>query len=233
MPLEISGLQPPEVHSYTGRNRIAETRSMLNFLQIPLPELFAVLAAIAFAAGLNVYATVAALGLLARFGHVPLPPALQLLETWPIIAASTILFAIEFFADKIPAFDLIWSALHTFVRVPAAALLAYGATRQLTPAQQLLAAALGAAIALAAHGGKTALRAAVTPSPEPFSNITLSLAEDALAIALTWLATRHPYAAATIALVLVAIIVLLARLVIRALRALLTGAEQELAGRQT
>ncbi|MGA9308343.1 MAG: DUF4126 domain-containing protein, partial [Candidatus Sulfotelmatobacter sp.] len=97
---------------------------MLNLLHLPLPELFAVLAAVAFATGLNVYATVAALGLLARFGHVPLPPALELLETWPIIAASTTLFTIEFFADKIPAFDLIWSALHTFVRVPVAALLA-------------------------------------------------------------------------------------------------------------
>jgi hypothetical protein len=205
---------------------------MLNLLHLPLPELFAVLAAIAFAAGLNTYATVAALGLLARFGHVPLPPALELLETWPIIAAATTLFAIEFFADKIPAFDLIWTALHTFIRVPAAALLAYGATRQLTPTEQLLAAALGAAIALAAHGGKTALRAAVTPSPEPFSNITLSLAEDALAISLTWLATRHPYAAATIALALVAVIILLARAVIKAMRKLFRGAENELAGRQ-
>jgi hypothetical protein len=206
---------------------------MLNFLQIPLPELFAIVAAVAFAAGLNVYATVAALGLLARFGHVPLPPALQLLETWPIIAASITLFAIEFFADKIPAFDLIWSALHTFVRVPIAALLAYGATRQLTPTEQLLAAAMGAAIALAAHGGKTALRAAVTPSPEPFSNISLSLAEDTVAVALTWLATRHPYTAATIVLCLVVVIVLLIRAVIRALRALFQGAEQELAGRPT
>lgn len=203
---------------------------MLNFLQLPLPELFALLAAIAFSAGLNLYATTAVLGLLARFGHVPLPPALELLQTWPIIAASAALFTIEFFADKIPAFDLIWSALHTFIRVPAAALLAYGATRQLSPAQQLLAAALGAAIALVAHGGKTALRAAVTPSPEPFSNISLSLAEDALAISLTWLATRHPYAAATIALVLVAVIILLARIVIRAVRSLFRGAEKELAG---
>ena len=206
---------------------------MLNWLQIPLPELFALLAAIAFAAGLNVYATVAALGLLARFGHVPLPPTLQILETWPIIAASGTLFVVEFFADKIPAFDLIWSALHTFVRVPAAALLAYGATRQLTPAQQLLAALLGAAIALAAHGGKTAARAAVTPSPEPFSNITLSLMEDALAVALTWLATRHPYVAGTIALCLVAVIVMLTRFVIRALRALFRGAETELSGKTT
>jgi hypothetical protein len=206
---------------------------MLNWLLIPLPELFALLAAVSFAAGLNVYATVAALGLFARFGHVPLPPALQILETWPIIAASGTLFVVEFFADKIPAFDLIWSALHTFVRVPAAALLAYGATRQLTPAQQILAAALGAAIALAAHGGKTAARAAVTPSPEPFSNITLSLVEDALAVALTWLATRHPYIAATIALSLVAVIVMLTRLVIRALRALFRGAESELSGKTT
>jgi hypothetical protein len=206
---------------------------MLNWLQIPIPELFALLAAIAFAAGLNVYATVAVLGLLARFGHVPLPPALQVLETWPIIAASGTLFVVEFFADKIPAFDLIWSALHTFVRVPAAALLAYGATRQLTPAQHILATALGAAIALAAHGGKTAARAAVTPSPEPFSNITLSLMEDALAVALTWLATRHPYVAATIALCLVAVIVMLTRLVIRALRALFRGAETELSGKRT
>ena len=148
---------------------------MLNWLQIPLPELFAVLAAVSFAAGLNVYATVAALGLLARFGHVPLPTELLLLETWPVIGASVVLFVVEFFADKIPAFDLLWSALHTFIRVPVAGLIAYGATRQLTPGQQLLAAFLGALIALAAHGGKTALRAAVTPSPEPFSNISLSL----------------------------------------------------------
>jgi hypothetical protein len=202
---------------------------MLDWLQIPLPELFAVLAAVAFAAGLNVYATVASLGLLARFGHLPLPPGLQLLESGPVIAASVVLFVIEFFADKIPAFDLLWSALHTFVRVPVAALLAYGATRQLTPAQQLLAAFLGALIALAAHGGKTALRAAVTPSPEPFSNISLSLSEDALAVGLTWLATRHPYAAASVALTLFVIVMLLARLVLHALRALFRGAEKELA----
>jgi Domain of unknown function (DUF4126) len=206
---------------------------MLNWLQIPLPELFALLAAIAFAAGLNVYATVAALGLLARFGHVPLPPALHILETWPVIGAGTTLFTIEFFADKIPAFDLVWSALHTFVRVPAAALLAYGATRQLTPAQQLLAAALGAAVALAAHGGKTALRAAVTPSPEPVSNITLSLGEDALALSLTWLATRRPYTAAVFVLVLVVVIVMMARVVIKALRRLFSGAEKELVPRSS
>jgi len=202
---------------------------LLDVLQIPRTELFALLAAIGFAAGLNLYATVAVLGLLARFGHLPLPPGLQLLEGWPVIAASSALFVIEFFADKIPAFDLIWNALHTFIRVPVAGLLAYQATRQLSPEMQLLATLLGAAVALAAHGGKTAARAAVTPSPEPFSNITLSLGEDALAIGLTWLATRHPYVAGTLAVVFVVIIFVLLRFVIRALRALFVGAEHELA----
>lgn len=213
--------------SFSGR--IGGPRCMLDVLKIPPSELFALLAAIGFAAGLNVYATVAALGLLARFGHLPLPPGLQLLETWPVIAASIALFGIEFVADKIPAFDLIWNALHTFVRVPVAGLLAYQATRQLSPEMQLLATLLGAGVALAAHSGKTAARAAVTPSPEPFSNITLSLGEDALAIGLTWLATRHPYVAGTLATILVVIIIILMRWVVRALRALFRGAEQELA----
>ena len=202
---------------------------MLNVLQIPSSELFALLVAIGFAAGLNLYATVAMLGLLARFGHLPLPPGLQLLAGWPVIGASVVLFTIEFFADKIPAFDLIWNALHTFIRVPVAGLLAYRATAELSPEHQLLATLLGAAVALIAHSGKTAARAAVTPSPEPFSNITLSLGEDLLSIGLTWLATRHPYVAGTLATIFVVIIVLLARLVLRALRALFSGAEQELA----
>jgi len=197
---------------------------------IPPGELFALLAAISFAAGLNLYATVAALGLLARFGHLPLPPGLHALESWPVIAASTALFAIEFFADKVPAFDLIWNALHTFIRVPVAGLLAYAATSQLSPEKQLLATLLGTAIALAAHGGKTAARAAVTPSPEPLSNITLSVGEDLVAVGLTWLATRHPYVAGTLAAIFVVIVVLLTRWVIRALRALFRGAERELAG---
>jgi len=203
---------------------------MRDLLQIPPSELFALLAAIGFAAGVNLYATVAVLGLLARFGHLPLPPGLQLLQGWPVIAASAALFAIEFFADKIPAFDLIWNALHTFIRVPVAGLLAYRATSQLSPEHQLLATILGASVALIAHSGKTAARAAVTPSPEPLSNITLSVGEDLFAIGLTWLATRHPYAAGTLAAVLVITIVLLIRLVIRAMRALFVGAEQQVAG---
>ena len=116
-------------------------------------ELVGLIVAVSFAAGLNVYATVATLGLLANAGLLDLPTGLHLITSWWVIAASGILFAIEFFADKIPAFDLFWNALHTFVRIPVAALIAYGATAQLSPEKQLLATLAGGAIALAAHGG--------------------------------------------------------------------------------
>jgi hypothetical protein len=201
---------------------------MLEAVKLPPHEIAAALVAISFAAGLNVYATLATLGLLAHAGVLPLPAPLHLLASWWVIGASLALFLLEFFADKIPAFDLVWNALHTFIRVPVAALLAYGATSQLSPEKQLLATLLGGAIALAAHGGKTAVRAAVTPSPEPLSNIGLSLGEDALAIFLTWFATQHPYLAAALALCFLLIIVMLVRWVVRALRALFRGAEGEL-----
>jgi len=189
-------------------------------------ELVALLVAVSFAAGLNVYATVATLGLLAHAGVLTLPAPLHLVANWWVIAASCALFAVEFFADKVPAFDLIWNALHTFIRVPVAALLAYQATSSLSPGEQMAATIAGGLIALAAHGGKTAARAVVTPSPEPFSNITLSLGEDALAIFLTWLATWKPWIAATIAGVLVVLTVLMVRWVWRALAALFRGAER-------
>ena len=154
-------------------------------MKLPGDELVAMLVAVSFAAGLNVYATVATLGLLTHAGVLLLPPALHLVTSWYVIAASGALFALEFFADKVPAFDLIWNALHTFIRIPVAALLAYQATATLSPLEQMAAAVAGGAIALAAHGGKMAARAAVTPSPEPLSNISLSLGEDAVAVSLT------------------------------------------------
>jgi Domain of unknown function (DUF4126) len=196
-------------------------------VRIPSTALFAVLTATSFAAGLNVYATVATLGLLAHAGVIPLPPALHLLSSWYVIACSALLFLIEFFADKVPVFDLLWNSVHTFVRVPVAALLSYAATTQLSPGMQLLATLLGGVIALAAHGGKTAVRVTVTPYPEPYSNITLSLGEDALAVFLTWFATRHPYLAAMIALAFVLVIVVLLRWVVGALRSMFRRAREE------
>ena len=189
-------------------------------------ELVALLVAVSFAAGLNVYATVATLGLLAHAGALDLPVSLHLLTNWWVIGASVALFALEFFADKVPALDLVWNALHTFVRIPVAALLAYQGAASLSPPEQLVATVAGGLIALAAHGGKTAARVAVTPSPEPLSNIGLSLGEDALAVFLTWLAAAHPYWAAGIAAALILVIVAMLRLVWQALRALFGGAEQ-------
>ena len=192
-------------------------------------ELLALLVAISFAAGLNVYATVLALGVFARVGVIVLPASLHILTSWYVTGISAVLFAVEFLGDKIPAFDLVWNALHTFIRVPVAALIAYHATATLSPWEQLAATVAGGAIALAAHGGKTAARAAVTASPEPFSNTALSLGEDALAVFLTWFATKHPYWAASIVAVFLVAIVVLVRWVIRSLKRLFVGAEEALA----
>lgn len=152
--------------------------------------------ATSFAAGLNVYVTVLTLGLVGRLGWVTLPSGLHGLEaTWVLVAAG-VLLAADFVADKIPGFDLVWNVAHTVVRLPAAALLAYGATTHLSPGLQVLAVALGTAVASVAHGSKIAARAAVSASPEPVSNGVLSVAGDSAAVGMTWAATHHPLVAA-------------------------------------
>jgi Domain of unknown function (DUF4126) len=184
----------------------------------------ALVIAASFAAGLNVYATVLTLGVLARLHWVVLPPGMDALADWWVIAVSGGMFGLEFVADKVPALDLIWNGLHTFIRVPVAALLAYQATTHLSPQMQLLATLAGAGIAFVAHGSKTAVRAAITPSPEPFSNIALSTSEDVIAVGVTWLATQHPWVAATIAAALTLCAILAARWIVRSLRRIWKGA---------
>ena len=178
----------------------------------------ALIIAASFAAGLNVYATVLTLGLLAHTHWAMLPPGLEILGDWVVIAVSGTLFAVEFVADKIPGLDMIWNALHTFIRVPVAGLLAYRASSHLSPEMQLLATVAGAAIAMVAHSSKTAVRAVVTPSPEPVSNIVLSTGEDGIAIGLMWLVTQHPWTAASIAIAFIVIALLMTRWVVGALR---------------
>jgi hypothetical protein len=187
-------------------------------------ELLAIVVGASFAAGLNVYATVLTLGLLARAQALQLPPALHTLESWPVIVAAGALFALEFVADKIPVFDLFWNAAHTFVRVPVAALISYGATQQLSPTEQIIATTLGGLIALASHSGKTAVRAAVTPSPEPVSNMALSATEDAAAVGLTWFATKHPVIATIVVAVCLVLVVFTIRWVVRMLKRLFQSA---------
>ncbi len=178
----------------------------------------ALIVAASFAAGLNIYATVLTLGILARTQWVSLPPGLDSLgHTWVLVVCA-IMFAIEFVADKIPAFDMIWNGLHTIVRVPIAGLVAYHASAQLSPQMQIVATAIGAVIALATHTSKTAMRAAVTPSPEPISNIALSTTEDAVAVGITWFATHHPIIAASAALIFLVAGILAARALLRAIQ---------------
>jgi hypothetical protein len=183
-------------------------------------ELTALIVVASFSAGLNAYASVAMLGVLSRAGALVLPPALHLVANPYVIAVCAVLFLVEFVADKIPVFDLLWNALQTFVRVPVAAVLAYRATTQLPQGEQFLATLLGALIALAAHGGKVAARAAVTHSPEPFSNVVLSLGEDSLVVLLTWLVTRHPFASVIIVILMLLLICLTIGWVVRAMRRL-------------
>jgi len=178
----------------------------------------ALIVAASFAGGLNIYATVLTLGILERTQWAALPPGLHGLgNTWVIVTCA-LLFALEFVADKIPGFDMIWNGLQTVVRVPVAGLVAYHASSQLSPSMQILATTVGAGIALAAHGSKTAVRAAVTPSPEPVSNIALSTSEDVLAIGLTWFATHHPIIAATMAATLLIVAFLAARALLLAIQ---------------
>lgn len=192
-----------------------------------LNQLLALAIAISFAAGLNLSAVLLTLGLLAQADVLTLPGPIAVIGEWWVIAISAALCVVELLADKIPAFDLIWNALMTFVRVPAGALLAFVATDSLGPGLQLAAATTGGAVTLTAHSAKLALRGTASASPEPFSNVGLSVIDDIAAVGLTWFAVEHPYIAAAIVLALLALALLLIRWVVGALRAVFRGASRQ------
>jgi len=162
-----------------------------------------------FSSGLNLYATVATLGLLQRFGVIHLPPGLQGLSHPWVLLTAVALYLLEFFADKIPFVDTIWDAIHTFIRPPAAALLAFAAAGAAPPEWRWGAALIAGGVALTSHGTKASARAAVNTSPEPFSNWVLSFGEDLLAVWLTWMATAHPVATTIIVFALLALSIFL------------------------
>jgi hypothetical protein len=224
---EVTGFQSKLGRLSHGGPSFLLLQSILPLSHFKKDDVLAIVVGASFASGLNVYATLATLGVLSHLNLFQLPPALHIVQSWTVIGVSLALLLLELFADKIPVFDLLWNALHTFIRVPIAALLSYGATQHMSPGTQLAAALLGGTIALASHGGKTAVRAAVTPSPEPFSNIALSFGEDIVAISLTWLATQHPVFAAIIVIIAVILIVVMLRFVVRALRKLFQRARSQ------
>lgn len=173
---------------------------------------------LAFASGLNLYATVAVLGLCSHYGLVTLPEQFRAFDHPLIITVALALYVVEFVADKIPLFDSLWDAVHTIVRPIGGALVAATALGDASPTAQVLAALVGGSVAMTTHLTKAGTRATANTSPEPFSNWFLSLAEDALAIGLSYGAMQHPRIALAVAVTLLIVMLAFASVLIGAVR---------------
>ena len=171
-----------------------------------------------FAAGVNLYATVAILGLAARYGWVSLPPQFQAFNNDVVIWTAVVLYVVEFFADKIPYVDTAWDIVHTLIRPFGGALIAVTTLGEASPTVEGLVALLGGTIAAGSHLTKTSTRAAANTSPEPFSNWILSIGEDLFVVGLGFLALQYPVAALAVALVLIVLVVLFAATIVRFVR---------------
>jgi len=171
-----------------------------------------------FAAGLNLYATVAILGLTSRYGWVALPPQYQVFDNNWIIGAALVLYVIEFIADKIPWLDSAWDAVHSVIRPAGGALIAVATLGEKAPATEAVVALLGGALAASTHFSKSGTRVLANASPEPFSNWALSIAEDLFVVGLGALALKYPAAAAVVVLVCLALIAALTVWIARAVR---------------
>jgi hypothetical protein len=171
-----------------------------------------------FAAGINLYATVAILGLASRFDWVSLPPQFKVFDNDIVIGAALVMYVIEFFADKIPWVDSIWDAMHTVIRPVGGALIAVATLGHASPTVEGLAALLGGALAAGTHFTKAGTRAVVNTSPEPFTNWILSIGEDVFVVGLGFLALKYPAAAAIVVVICVVLMVTFATWIIRAVR---------------
>ena len=172
----------------------------------------------AWTSGINLYATVTVLGLLQKFALTKLPGGLEVLDNWWIIGIAGGLYLIEFVADKVPYVDSVWDVVHTFIRVPAGAVMAYAATNELDTTVFTIATLLGGGLALSSHGTKAALRAGANLSPEPVSNWVLSIAEDIIAFAGSILAVFAPVVIAIVLAIFAIFFVWFAPKVFRAIR---------------
>jgi hypothetical protein len=172
--------------------------------------------------GINLYAAVATLGLLGRFAHLRLPGELDILTSWWIIGLAVALYLIEFVADKVPYVDNVWDAIHTFIRVPAGAVLAATAFGDFDRGVQVAAFLLGGGLALTAHGTKASARAAINLSPEPASNVVMSLTEDVIAVGSVLLSVFAPFILFAVIAVFLIISFLMARKIISAMKAMMS-----------
>ena len=184
----------------------------------------------AWTSGINLYATVTVLGVLQKFGLATLPGGLDVLDNWWIIGVAGFLYAIEFFADKIPYVDSVWDVVHTFIRVPAGAIMAYAATTQMDASVGIIATLLGGGLALSSHGTKAAIRAGANLSPEPVSNWILSLVEDVIAFVGTILAVFAPVLIVIVLVIFVIFFVWFAPKVFRAVRRIFSAVRAIFAG---
>ena len=184
----------------------------------------------AWSSGINVYATVATLGLLQHYGVAHLPSGLEVLDNWIIIGVALFMYAVEFVADKIPLVDTLWDALHTFIRVPAGAIVAGAATSDLNPTVQIVALLVGGGLALSTHGTKATVRAAVNTSPEPFSNWALSILEDIITIGAIVLSVLHPVVILVVILIFLLLLAWILPKVLRRLRRMLKTTRNFLRG---
>lgn len=172
----------------------------------------------AWLSGISLYATVATLGLLQRFGLVHLPGELGVLGNWWVIGVAAGMYVVEFIADKIPAVDSVWDAIHTFIRIPAGAVMASAAFSHADPPVRIIALLVGGGVALSSHGTKAAVRATANLSPEPFSNIILSLAEDAVAVGSSFLIAWFPVVMLGIVILFLVVFFWLTPKIVRAMK---------------
>ncbi len=184
----------------------------------------------AWTSGINLYATVTVLGLLQKFNLTHLPGGLDVLDNWWIIGIGGFLYGIEFFADKIPYVDSVWDVVHTFIRVPAGAVMAYAATTQTDASVMTIATLLGGGLALSSHGTKAAVRATANLSPEPVSNWVLSIVEDIIAFIGTILAVFAPILIAIVLLLFGIFFIWFAPKVIRAFKRIFNAIRAIFAG---
>jgi hypothetical protein len=189
-------------------------------LNLDLAQLAALAAALGWASGLRLYAAVFVTGAVGYLGWVPLPAGLQILEHPVVLGASFVMFTVEFVADKIPGVDTLWDALHTLIRIPAGAALAAGVFGGDSATWALVAALAGGTLAATSHAAKATTRAAANTSPEPFSNVALSLAGDLAVPALLWLAWEHPWLFFPVLAACVVLAIVLIVLLFKFLRAL-------------
>jgi hypothetical protein len=184
----------------------------------------------AWTSGINLYATVAVLGLFQKIGWAKLPGGLETLDNWAIIGVAGGLYAIEFVADKVPYVDSVWDVIHTFIRVPAGAVVAYAATTQVDPTVNVIATLVGGGLAFSSHGTKAALRATANLSPEPVSNWALSLTEDGIAFAGAALAVVAPFLVLGVIGIFLLFFIWMLPKVVRAVRRLLNATRALFAG---